>query len=279
MTVTRRRVSLRRLTWSRRYNTALLSAVLVLLGLFGVWRAIDPPRQVILRLATTSGVDAPGQAYAQQFAAAYLAYNAATPGQRTTALTNFAGSGQIDPGFGFQPPSSGSRTVLSTQLAQTFQLAGGESEYVIGASTTPDGVLYLAVTVGRHGDGSLGIVGYPALVGPPLTGDPIQPPIGAQVQNAPLQAVVQRALTNFLAGSSSNLTADLAPTAVISLPGEVLRLQQLQTLVWAPTGRSVLATVAVTDPHGAQLTLTYELGVEQTGRWFISGIQTHPTAF
>jgi hypothetical protein len=279
MTVNRRRVSLRRLTWSRRYNTVLLSVVLVVLGLFGVWRAIDPPRQVILRLATTSGVDAPGQAYAQQFTAAYLAYNAATPQQRTTALASFTGTGQIDSGFGFQPPNSGARTVLSTQLVQTFQLPGDENEYVVGASTQPDGLLYLAVTVGRHADGSIGIVGYPALVGPPLTGDPIQPPIGATVQNAPLQAVVQRALSNFLAGSSSNLTADLAPTAVISLPGEVLRLQQLQSLVWSPSGRAVLATVAVTDAHGAEMTLTYQVGVQQQGRWFVSGIQTLPTAY
>jgi hypothetical protein len=272
-------VSLRRLTWSRSYNAVLLSAVLVLLGVFGVWRAIDPPRQIVVRLASTIGVDAPGQAYAQQFAAAYLAYNAAAPQQRTQALANFAGSGQFDAGFGFQPPNTGTRTVLATQLVQTFQLSGGQSEYVIGASTQPDGLLYLSVTVGRHGDGSLGIVGYPALVGPPLTGDPIQPPIGSPVQNAALQAVIQRALGNFLTGSSSNLTADLAATAVISLPGQVLRLQQLQSLTWAPSGRSVVATVQVTDPHGAQLTLTYQIGVEQQGRWFIDGIQTLPTAY
>lgn len=276
--VGRRRMSLRRLGWQRSYNAVLLSVVLVALGLVGVWRAVDPPRVIVVRTAPTVGVDLPGQAYAQQFAAAYLAYSAAAPGQRTQALAGFAGS-QLDAGFGFQAPNSGSRTVLSTQVVQSFQLAGAAREYVIGANTQPDGLLYLAVTVARHPDGSLGIVGYPALVGPPLTGDPMQPPVGAAVQNAALQAVVQRALGNFLAGSATNLTADLDPTAVISLPGEPLHLQQLQALSWAPSGRSVLATVQVTDPHGAQLTLTYQLGVELRGRWFISGIQTLPTAY
>jgi hypothetical protein len=277
--VSRRRVSLRGLRWSRSYNAMLLAAVLVVLGAFGVWRQIDPPRALVVDVPTLTPVDLPGEAYAQQFAAAYLAWSSSAPQVRTQALAEFVGGGQIDSGFGFQPPTSGSRTVSSTQVVQSFELPDNESEYVVGAVTQPDGLLYLAVVVGRHADGSLGVVGYPALVGAPLTGDPISPPPGTTVEDAALQGVVQRALGNFLAGSSSDLAADLDPSAVVSLPGQTLHLQQLQSLVWAQPGRSVLATVLVRDPHGAQLTLTYQLGVELENRWFVTGIQTSPTAF
>jgi hypothetical protein len=272
-------VSLRGLRWSRSYNAMLLAVVLVVLGGFGVWRSIDPPRALIVDVPTLQPVDLPGEAYAQQFAAAYLAWSSSAPALRTQALAEFAGGGQIDAGFGFQAPTTGSRTVSSTQIVQSFQLPGNESEYVVSAMTAPDGLLYLAVVVGRHADGSLGLVGYPALVGAPLTGDPIAPPSGTSVQDTALRGVVQRALGNFLAGSSSDLAADLDPTAVVSLPGQVLHLQQLQTLTWAQPGRSLLATVLATDPHGAQLTLTYQLGVSLQTRWFVTGIQTSPTAY
>ena len=94
-----------------------------------------------------------------------------------------------------------------------------------------------------------------------------------------LSTVVERALRNYLAGSPSELAADLAPGARVSLPGIELALQSLQSLQWAPGAGAVLALVQAQDQRGASYTLAYELDVLRAqGRWEVSAIQMDPDA-
>ncbi len=84
-------------------------------------------------------------------------------------------------------------------------------------------------------------------------------------------------MRNYLAGSASELAADLAPGARVSLPGEGLALQSLQSLQWAPGAGAVLAVVQAQDQRGAQYTFSYELDVARAqGRWEIAAIQMDP---
>ena len=72
---------------------------------------------------------------------------------------------------------------------------------------------------------------------------------------------MERALRNYLADSPSELAADLATGARVSLPGIELALQSLQSLQWAPGAGAVIALVQAQDQRGAQYTLAYELDV------------------
>jgi hypothetical protein len=100
-----------------------------------------------------------------------------------------------------------------------------------------------------------------------------------EVSEPALTTVVERALRNYLAGSSSELAADLALGARVSLPGDELSLQSLQSLRWAPGAGAVLALVQAQDQRGASYTLAYELDVLRAqGRWEVSAIQMGPDA-
>jgi hypothetical protein len=97
------------------------------------------------------------------------------------------------------------------------------------------------------------------------------------VNDPALETMLRRALRNYLAGSQSELAADLTSGARISLPGLRLSLRSVVQLKWAPGGGSVLAVVQAQDARGAQYTLAYELDViSAQGRWEVSAIQMDP---
>jgi hypothetical protein len=84
-------------------------------------------------------------------------------------------------------------------------------------------------------------------------------------------------LRNYLAHAESELAADLATDARVSLPDQTLTLESLDSLDWSTDRHSVLATLRARDERGTQYTLAYELGVlSSAGRWEISAIQTNP---
>jgi hypothetical protein len=275
----RRELSWRRIRWSRTANRRLLAVAIAMTAAFGAWRAVDPPRQRTIVQPAAGMPDLPAQSFAQRFTAAYLSYDSARPSQRLKALSPFvAAAGDDDPALGFTVPPAGARHVRATTIAQAYAQPDGGLTYVVAADTDRDGLLYLSVRVARR-HGVLGIVGYPALAGAPFEGARIAPIRQRDVADAGLRAVVTRALGKYLAGQGSDLQADLATGADVALPTQRLTLGDVSAITWSPTGRAVAATVHATDPDGARMTLTYELDVQRAGaRWFISAIQTLPTA-
>ena len=100
----------------------------------------------------------------------------------------------------------------------------GEHVYTVAAQTDTAGLLYLTVGVLRSAQGGLALAGYPAFVGAPAAGPAQTLERLSDVGEAVLSTVVERALRNYLAGSSTELAADLSSGARVSMPGLSLGL-------------------------------------------------------
>jgi hypothetical protein len=243
--------------------------------------AIDPPRPNLpaALLQRPAPVDLSAEGYATLFARRYLTWEARDPQMRENALASYLGAG-LEQGVGLQPPAGSEQRVQWAQVVQEREPQAGEHVYTVAAQTDTAGLLYLTVSVLRNSTG-LALAGYPAFVGAPASG-----PARAEgttdlraVSEPALSAVVARALRNYLAGSATELAADLASGAQISMPGLELSLESLQSLQWAPGAGAVLAVVQAEDRRGTQYTLAYELNISrQQGRWEIAAIQMDPDA-
>jgi hypothetical protein len=255
----------------------LFLAVLAVLLLLGLRAAVFPP-SVGTPESRPPSTDLPSQAFALQFARAYLSYDAGRPGIRAKALAPFLGAGRLPDDAGLIP-TEGSQSVRWAHVASDQPaLSGGRAITVAASVSTQALPLYLTVTV-RHPPGSpLQIGGYPALVGPPAIvasatadGDPVEDPA--------LRTVLDRVLRNYLASAVRDLEADLSADAGVSLPTRRLRLREVTEISWLGSAGSgaVLATLVATDAAGTSYTLAYELGIERRERPYVEFIETVPT--
>jgi hypothetical protein len=240
--------------------------------------AIAPPRAATVRVASSNSPSTdPGAAgYAVLFARRYLTWNAAEPETGRRALEAFAQPG-MEPEAGLRLPSSGRQQVEWAEVVQEREPVPGEHVYTVAAQTSTAGLVYLTVGVAREPGGFLALAGYPAFVGAPAIGQAQAQEHLREVQEPALQTVVERALRNYLAGSESELQADLASGARVSLPHIGLSLQSLQRLDWARGTGAVLAIAQAQGGRGEQYTLAYELDVTRTqGRWEVAAVQMDP---
>jgi hypothetical protein len=271
--------SLWRIRLARELPRYLLCAV-SLAGLAASARfAIAPPRPAVTSAPQRDAAspDLAAEGFATLFARRYLTWNAGDPQAHQQALAQFVDSG-MEPDAGLQVPSTGTQQVLWAEVVQAREPAPGAHVYTVAAQTDSAGLLYLTVSVARRPDGSLALGGYPAFVGAPAT-SAAQIVTGGgvrEVSDPALATVVERALRNYLAGSESELAADLTSGARVSLPRLALTLESVQRLQWSSRG-SVLAAVQARDARGTQYTLAYELDVTlQAGRWEVSAVQMDP---
>jgi hypothetical protein len=242
--------------------------------------AIAPPRPSAPSAPQRGAAppDLAAEGFATLFARRYLTWDAANPQARQQALAAFVGPG-MEPDAGLQVPSTGTQRVLWAEVVQAREPAPGTHVYTVAAQTDAAGLLYLTVSVLRA-DGSLALGGYPAFVGAPATSAAQAPGPGRlrEVSDPALATVVQRALRNYLAGSESELAADLTSGARVSLPRMALVLDAVQRLEWSASG-AVLASVQARDSRGSQYTLAYELDVtREAGRWEVSAVQMDPAS-
>jgi hypothetical protein len=242
--------------------------------------AIAPPTPDLPAAAVREPAppDRAAEAYAALFARRYLTWNAAEPQVNSSALEPFLGPG-MEPDVGLELPASGEQRVEWAEVVQARTPAPGEQIYTVAAQTDTAGLLYLTVPVARTSNGGLALAGYPAFVGAPAAGPAQSAGHLREVDDPALATVVQRALRNYLAASSSELAADLASGTRVSLPGMPLSLESMQRLDWAPEGSAVLATVQAQDGRGVGYALAYELDVvHEQGRWEVSAVQMDPDA-
>jgi hypothetical protein len=270
--------------WRIRLGRELLRYMLCGLSLAGMAAsarfAIAPPRAQPARQEASlvqPQADLAAESYASLFARRYLTWNAGEPEAHERSLAPFVGAG-LELGAGLRLPSGGREQVQWAEIAQQRESAPGEHVYTVAAQTDTAGLVYLTVAVRRLGDGSLAIAGYPAIVGAPAFVQAVAPERAREVSDSALVTVVERALRNYLASSSSDLAADLTPGARVSPPGLGLTLDSVRRVDWSPRGGSVVAVVQAQDGRGAQYTLGYELDVSlQQGRWEVSAVQMDPT--
>ncbi|HWC48428.1 MAG TPA: conjugal transfer protein [Solirubrobacterales bacterium] len=244
----------------------LLAAVFVLCaaGLHSIFLA--PPSSPAP--APGPPVDFAEQNFAVSFARAYLTYSARHPEVREAELEPYASSG-FEAGAGFKPPQGGSQRVLWAEVAQVQRpLVGGVIVTVAAKLSTAAEPVYLSIPVDRGGGGAIYLAAYPSFVGPPLsTARPTEQGFGEPVQEVEVEALVKRALANYMAGDAEDLSADLAGVATVTLPTNRLVLRAVDQLDWVSGngGGAVLATVAATDPRGGEYTLRYEIGLRRVG--------------
>ncbi|HTW42784.1 MAG TPA: conjugal transfer protein [Solirubrobacteraceae bacterium] len=278
-------VSIRtRALWRIRLAHELPRYVLYAVSLAGlaasVRFAIAPPTPALPVAAEhqPAAPDPAAEAYAVLFARRYLTWNAGEPQANVHALEPFLGPG-METAAGLQLPANGEQHVEWAEVVQARTPAPGEQVYTVAAQTDTAGLLYLTVPVAQTLAGGLALAGYPAFVGAPAA-EPAQLPAHVrEVSNPELATVVQRALRNYLAASSSELAADLSSGARVSLPSQPLTLESVQRLDWAQEGSAVVATVQAQDGRGVRYALAYELDVlHEQGRWEISAVQTDPDA-
>jgi hypothetical protein len=269
--------------WRLRAGPALTRNLLraaMAVGLLASARyAIDPPRPAVARPVAVVSADLSAQGYAALFARRYLTWDSAAPDAHRRGLAAFAGS-EMDPDLGMRLPPTGHQSVDWVDVVQVRSEGPAERVYTVAAETDTGQVAYLSVPVVHPSGGAVSLAGYPALVGAPATAPATDTTAGLRdVDDSGLTAVVQRALSNYLAGYASELAADLSPGAHLSLPVPSLSLDSVQALKWSPDGTSVIAAVQASGADGAQYTLAYELDVARWGtRWEVSAIQMDPNA-
>lgn len=271
--------SARRARQAARLPRYLALAVLALLLVLGVRSLFLPPTAATGAAPAPRAADLPSRDLALQFARAYLTYDAARPGKRNRALAAYLGAGQLPADSGFTP-ARGSERVLWAEIASDQPaLRGGRAITVAAAVSSQRLPLYLTVTVRHPAGRPLQILGYPALVGAPAIAA-AQASSGAAVEERAVAEVAERVLRNYLAADATDLRADLAPAAQVTLPTRRLRLTEVQQLTWlGGTGSdALLATVAATDSSGATYTLSYELGIARRERPYVDFVEVVPTA-
>jgi Conjugative transposon protein TcpC len=275
-TTSRSLSSIRTRTVALRLVAYGLVAILCIAGLRAIFT--KPPATTSTRTVVQATGDEGAQAYAESFVRAYLTWDAAHPEQRPQRLATF-GAPWIGDDAGLQPADGSSQEVRWTSIVGTRTEAGGRRIVTVAADTSA-GLRYLSVPVKRDRRGFIGLAGYPALVGPPAVAKATTPPKDASdddLQDTPLGGVARRAVGNYLAGAKTNLLADLAPDAVVSLPAQPMRLTELNTVTWVVRNRRVAAEVVARDPQGTAWTLRYELDVLKRDRWYVRSIEVDPT--
>lgn len=222
------------------------------------------------------GPDRAAEGYAVLFARRYLTWDAARPQSSDRALESFSGTGMTS-GAGMSLPAEGSQAVEWAEVVQGRESEPGTHVYTVAVQIAGQGLAYLAVSVVRGADGSLALSRYPAFVGAPASSGARIADGGVAVADPALAAVLDRALRNYMAGSTEDLDADLAVGARVSVPGLPLTLESVQRLGWSRDRRSVVATVQARDERGARHTLDYEVDVAEVGeRWEVSAIEMDP---
>ena len=260
--------------WAARLRSGLALLVIAILSAAGLRAAVtgptEPPRVPLP--AVPQDLEAEG--FAETFARAYLTWDAAHPERHAQGVAPFA-SAVLESGAGLTVPRGTRQEVVWTAPVQDRRLADGRRLVTVAAQTTAE-LYYLSVPVGRDRNGFMFVSHYPALVGGPAANPRSQTRGEPEVEDPLLDAVARRAVTNYLARETSDLRADLAPTAVVSLPPAALEVRSVDRVVWAGPRRVAVELRAATG--GAELTLRYELDVVKRERWYLRSIQVNPNS-
>jgi hypothetical protein len=256
-----------------RYVAIAVLAVLLLLGLRSL---LWPPRPHSASLPAQA--DLPSRSFALQFARAYLAYDANRPAARLRELAPFVPE-NLDRAAGVFPQSGRQKVLWADIASDQPALTGGRVLTVAAGVSTQALPVYLAIPVRHPPSQPVSLAGYPSFVGAPLVDTEAPSQSYEEVSTDAISEVVTRVLRNYLAGSIANLRADLTDDAVVTLPTVSLRLERLSQLVWLGGAGSgaVMATVTAHDANGVSYTLTYEVGVVEGERPYVSFIEVIPT--
>jgi conjugative transposon protein TcpC len=258
-----------------RLVAGLLVAILALAGLRVIVTGPPAAPAAPPPAPATAPDDSAVRAFAEGFAREYLTWEPRGWDERAARLRPYVGTG-IDDDAGLRPGGDSVQRVTWTSVSAVRRTDAGTN--VVVAAETSNGRLHLSVPVGRAPNGFLGLSGYPALVGPPpVDGRGAASPPTTAIEDDDLAAIVERAVTNYLAGERDNLLADLTPDAVVSLPEKRLRVTSVDDLAWVRPGHSVALELEAQDAAGSSWTLRYVLDVRRSDRWYVRTLHLDPT--
>lgn len=252
---------------------AIVGASIALVVVAVAANTVFRPTNHLVERVADARVNAPADAVAQSFIAAYLMVDGDDQA-REKALASFGDNGAWDVSAG---PSSAARHVVATQVSGvSIRSDNGDRIVTVEAQLSTGTSEYLAVRTRTRG-GAVSIVGAPAVVGGPAIGpDVAGRETTGDVAPADVVDVVTRAMRHLLAARAADLAPDLAPGASVSLPAQPLVLADVASVTWvtdpAPGAGSVQVRLTAADPDGVELTLDYELDLVRTdqGRWQIA---------
>lgn len=252
-----------------------LYALVGVLSFAGLRATLAPAEQTVARVPVVRAeTDQAALSFAEAFVRVYLTWEAGKEAERELQLEPFLPD-ELDADGGLEPTGVSSQEVVWTAVTGSERVAGRTNVVVV--ARTSDSTLQLSVPVARSKDGFLSIAAYPAIVGPPIVDEEASVPEESAVEDAALEAVVTRAVENYLALSRTNLMADLDPEAIVTLPNDPLDVLSVGAVTWVEPRRRVAATVEAEDGDGNYWTLRYELSVRKSDRWYVRSLQVNPT--
>ncbi|MEN0013685.1 MAG: conjugal transfer protein [Solirubrobacteraceae bacterium] len=251
----------------------IVGASIALVAIAVAANTVFRPTNVVIERVPDARVNAPADAVAQSFTAAYLMVSDDEQA-RATALAPYGENSAWDVSSDQANPQ---RHVVATQVSGVSIRADDHDRIVtVEAQLSTGTTEYLAVRT-RTRDGEVSIVGAPAVVGGPAIGRAVpERETDGDAAPADVVDVVTRAMRHLLAARAADLAPDLAPDASVSLPAQPLTLDDISSVVWvadpAPNAGTVQVRLTATDPDGVELTLDYELDLVRTdqGRWQLS---------
>lgn len=270
----------RRERWLARGPQLALLVCCGALAAVGLRTVLGSPRPAAMPVASptasTSGADDEARALAEEFARAYLTWDASKPEQRVARLRRLAPELADD-------VDGSSLALVGRQSVAWSAIAGdersGDRRRVTVLVDTSNGVVSLGVPLVRGADGRMQIVDFPAVVAAPSVTTGGEPPVQAPVSDDDLVATATRALRSYLRRRADALSADLRPGAVVALPDTALKLAGIEELTWLEPDREVRVVLRARWREDSELRLTYALGVaRQAGRWFVTWIGTEHTS-
>lgn len=211
--------------------------------------------------------------FAEAFARTYLSFSPRDPAVREKQLRAFG----FDVGA-LTGDDGGERPRTIAWSAPVASSSGGRGRRIVTV-LADDGRRrwYLAVTVARDRTGRLAVVALPAVVGPPAVRANVAAAPELEVDDPALTQVARRAVRHYVAGERTDLVADLAPRAAVTLPSLSLRVADVVAVTWAARPRRVAVAVVAAASGGLRLTLRYELDmVRVAGRWLVRRVQVNP---
>jgi hypothetical protein len=278
---------MRRVRWLARARSFGLATAVAILSLAGLRAAIAGPPTATERLAGRGVYDIEAAAFAERFARASFTWDLARPELRERALAPLV-SASLDAGAGLEPDdgayrwqrcptdgiacADGARQAVRWTAVVAERRSGRRRRSVTVAAETTRGLYYLAVPVARDERGFMFVPAYPALVGPPPAAPEATAEEEPEVEDAQLRVVAERAVRNYLGRQSSDLNADLAPEAVVSLPTRALRVEDVEAVRELAGSRVAVEVRAARG--GVSWRLRYELVVVRRERWYVRSIQS-----
>ena len=248
-----------------------------ILSVAGIRASFAPPAKLeASRPQSPPANDLAAQAFAADFARAYLEWDPTNPEAHERAMARFLGASQaLDVALTGRPG-------LAQRVERTIAVGDVGSRRrrkITVAADTSLGRVHLAVPVERDANGLLFIGGAPAIVGPPPASSHPRTRPESEVEDRQLRALGARVVRNFLSGERRDLAADLHPDAVVSLPEKPLRVRSTDAITWAAAPRRVAVLVTAAPRHAPRMALRYELSVLRVGgRWVVRTIHTNPIA-